>query len=264
MTRSPWPRFGGPGVSPEVPVIFDRYRLMQHAKHGDGVITEYPNPHELARTSFALVGSGVHMWIEGLAPDRHWVPAGRSKREGLRSWLIDHFAECGPCSLAASAKIGDDPDRLAFLGLNPAPEPEITVERGRPSDEHYPKAGSHLWNEFAYLAIEAGGYSDLTAVNPYTGDRCHTFACRTGGTLAGEWIDNPYTCLRNLIDAMERVDFLGKTARSADDPSQQAEDEYLPAQTFEGDIDAPAMAVDDDPIDRQDEARGDFTPGSSG
>lgn len=233
-------------------MIFDRYRLAQHAGPVDGVIAEYPNPHELARTCFALVGSGVHMWVEGLAAGRRWVPVGKSKREGLRSWLIDHFAECALCALAASAKIGDDPDRLAFLGLNPAPaEPEITVTRGRPSDPHYPTARAHEWGEFAYLAIEAGGYSDLTAVNPYTGDRCHTFACRTGGTLDGEWIDNPYTCLRNLIDAMERVNFLGGTARSADDPG-------VPAGG-----DDPNLA-DDDPIDRQDEARGDFTPGSDG
>jgi hypothetical protein len=36
---------------------------------------------------------------------------------------------------------------------------------------HYPKVDHHTWGEFAYLAVEAGGYSDLTAINPYTGDR---------------------------------------------------------------------------------------------
>jgi hypothetical protein len=249
-------------------VEFSSYRLVQHAGPVDGVIAEYPNPHELARTAFALVGSGVHMWVEGLpVPPAYplWTPVGKSKREGLRSWLIDHFAECAPCSLAASAKIGDDPVLLAFLGLNPVPArmqqamarkahlvpaPEVTVTRGRPSDPHYPAARAHEWGEFAYLAIEAGGYSDLTAVNPYTGDRCHTFACRTGGTMDGDWIDNPYQCLRNLIDAMERVNFLPRP-QSADDPGVLAGG------------DDPNLA-DDDPIDRQDEARGDFTPGSDG
>jgi hypothetical protein len=242
-------------------VEFSSYRLMQYAASVDGTIAEYPNPHELARTAFALVGSGVHMWVEGLPVlpvYPVWTPVGKSKREGLRSWLIDHFAECALCALAASAKIGDDPDRLAFLGLNPAPaakptsEPEVIVTRGRPSDPHYPTARAHEWGEFAYLAVEAGGYSDLTAVNPYTGDRCHTFACRTGGTLDGEWIDNPYQCLRNLIDAMERVNFLPRP-QSADDPGVLA-----------GGDDPNLSADDDDPINRQDEARGDFTPGSDG
>lgn len=88
------------------------------------------------------------------------------------------------------------------------PKPEITVTPGRADQPHYPNVDSHTWGEFAYLAIEAGGYSDLTAVSPYTGARLHTFACRTGGTLAGEWIADPYQCLRNLIDAMESVGFL--------------------------------------------------------
>jgi hypothetical protein len=36
---------------------------------------------------------------------------------------------------------------------------------------HYPNVGHHTWGEFAYLAVEAGGYSDLTAIDPYTGNR---------------------------------------------------------------------------------------------
>lgn len=87
-------------------------------------------------------------------------------------------------------------------------KPEITVTPGQADQPHYPNVDSHTWNEFAYLAIEAGGYSDLTAISPYTGARLHTFACRTGGTLDGESVANPYQCLRNLIDAMESVGFL--------------------------------------------------------
>jgi hypothetical protein len=36
---------------------------------------------------------------------------------------------------------------------------------------HYPKTDHHTWCAFAMLVIEMGGYSDLEAINPYTGDR---------------------------------------------------------------------------------------------
>lgn len=64
----------------------------------------------------------------------------------------------------------------------------------------YPNSPTHAWNAFAFLAIEAEGYNDLTATNPYTGDLIHVYAWH--GT------DNPYTALRALVDAMEAVDFL--------------------------------------------------------
>lgn len=38
-------------------------------------------------------------------------------------------------------------------------------------DRCYPRSDSHTWGEFAGLAVEMGGYGDLTAIDPYTGRR---------------------------------------------------------------------------------------------
>lgn len=64
----------------------------------------------------------------------------------------------------------------------------------------YPNSPTHAWNAFAFLAIEAEGYGDLTATNPYTGTMLHAYA----------WTDtdSPYQALRNLVDAMETAGFL--------------------------------------------------------
>lgn len=47
----------------------------------------------------------------------------------------------------------------------------VGLDLGDATDRRYPQQEAHVWSEFAYLAVEAGGYSDITAINPYTGDR---------------------------------------------------------------------------------------------
>jgi hypothetical protein len=69
----------------------------------------------------------------------------------------------------------------------------------------YPQAQAHTWGAFAFLAIEAGGYGDLEAVNPYTG-------VRLNAPVWGHKDLNPYDALRRLIDEMEEVDFLSLQA----------------------------------------------------
>jgi len=108
---------------------------------------------------------------------------------------------------------------------------EWSVSSPVPKQECYPQAGSHTWSEFAGLAIEMGGYSDLTAIDPYTGRRfClgQAFTCdRHSAALAaakpgdqaiavydeqsgcGECSAPFFTAIRRLLDAMEAAGFPG-------------------------------------------------------
>lgn len=96
-------------------------------------------------------------------------------------------------------------------------------------DKCYPRQGHHIWNEFAGLAIEMGGYSDLTAVDPYTGRRFwleHAFWCdeHAAAVAAAEPGDaavavyvavqscdgchgSVIVAIRRLLDAMEQAGF---------------------------------------------------------
>lgn len=76
----------------------------------------------------------------------------------------------------------------------------ITVTGPTHASQNWPEADSHVWGEFPYLAVEAGGYGDLVATDPGTG--------RTIRVSDAADSDNPYTNLRALIDAMEREGFL--------------------------------------------------------
>lgn len=69
---------------------------------------------------------------------------------------------------------------------------------------HYPASDVYRFGEFAYLVVEAGGYGDLTAVDPYTGRRFWSPVFDTPG--ADDL--SPYDVLRRLIDAMEAHAFL--------------------------------------------------------
>ena len=97
----------------------------------------------------------------------------------------------------------------------------------------YPKDDTHTWGEFAGLAIEIGGYSDITAVDPYTGRRfwlADAFKCdahasalhaAAPGDEAIEVYSQSFQCdqcsgetggliraLRRLVDAMDTAGFL--------------------------------------------------------
>lgn len=73
---------------------------------------------------------------------------------------------------------------------------------------HYPQAGAHVWGEFAGLAVELGGYNDITAIDPATGRRLWV-----GRAFAKEAVADPtptiYSALRKLVDAMETHRFFG-------------------------------------------------------
>jgi hypothetical protein len=76
-----------------------------------------------------------------------------------------------------------------------------TATTGPTPGPHYPDAGSYQWGEFACLAIEFGGYGDLSAVDPYDGRRLNTRAFNPGG-------GSVYDALRRLVDEMQRTRFL--------------------------------------------------------
>jgi hypothetical protein len=72
---------------------------------------------------------------------------------------------------------------------------------------HYPDNGTHTWGEFAGMAIELGGYGDMTMVDPYSGQRLWMGAIRDAeGAIVDE---TPYAQLRRLADLAEREQFLG-------------------------------------------------------
>jgi hypothetical protein len=110
-----------------------------------------------------------------------------------------------------------------------------TTEQGRdwkitqgtkPSNGGY---HDHVWQEFAGIAIELGGYSDITAIDPYSGRRfwlSDAFRCdqhtaqlkaATPGDEAIAVYQAAHECadcsgtffnaIRRLLDAMEAVGF---------------------------------------------------------
>lgn len=91
----------------------------------------------------------------------------------------------------------------------PIPADRIVIRPGDPTEPHYPQADTHTWGEFAGLAIEMGGYGDITAVNPHTGDRLCLLGAFDG--------DGSYTdAIRRLMDAIDQhPDFLDPTDKPA-------------------------------------------------
>lgn len=106
---------------------------------------------------------------------------------------------------------------------------EWQVSHPMPKDKCYPKTDSYTWGEFAGLAIEMGGYSDLSAIDPYTGRRfwlgsalrCdeHSLALAKAepGDAAMAVLRQVFECeachapavtgIRRLLDAMEAAGF---------------------------------------------------------
>jgi hypothetical protein len=81
-----------------------------------------------------------------------------------------------------------------------------SVQAGTPGAV-YPDSDTYTWGEFAGMAIELGGYGDMTMVDPYTRQRLWMGAIRDAeGTIVDE---TPYAQLRRLIDLAEREQFLG-------------------------------------------------------
>jgi len=61
---------------------------------------------------------------------------------------------------------------------------------------HYPGKDTHMWGEFALVAVEMGGYGDATLVDPYTGSRLW---------VADGAQDSLPATLRSLAAVAERV-----------------------------------------------------------
>jgi hypothetical protein len=97
----------------------------------------------------------------------------------------------------------------------------------------YPKAEAHVWSEFAGLAIELGGYGDITAIDPHSGRRfwlgsafrCHTHAAALTAAQPGpeaiavhtqmhDCSDcqgvSMITAIRRLLNAIETARFPGE------------------------------------------------------
>lgn len=94
---------------------------------------------------------------------------------------------------------------------------------------------SHTWQEFAGFAIELGGYSDITAIDPYTGRRfwlSGAFKCdehvqalraaKPGDEAIAVYAAshecpecNPalFNAVRRLLDAMQAANFMGGAER---------------------------------------------------
>lgn len=106
---------------------------------------------------------------------------------------------------------------------------EWSVSAGRPAEGCYPRSDSHTWGEFAGLAIELGGYADISAVDPYTGRRfwlsgalrCDAHSTELAAATPGDEAMAVYgrahecadcrvpiiTAIRRLLDAMEAAGF---------------------------------------------------------
>jgi hypothetical protein len=100
----------------------------------------------------------------------------------------------------------------------------------------------HVWQEFAGLAIELGGYSDMTAIDPYSGRRfwlssafkCDTHTAMLAAAKPGEEAievyrlshecddcgDSIYNAIRRLVDAMQAVGFLSSETDEASKASE--------------------------------------------
>ena len=77
----------------------------------------------------------------------------------------------------------------------------ISITPGNPGYVGYPKNDMYQWGEFAVMAVECGGYSDMSLVDPMTGTRFWV-----GEVLA----DGPtwYEAMHRVISAAERADFI--------------------------------------------------------
>jgi len=75
--------------------------------------------------------------------------------------------------------------------------------------ETYPTVGTYTWGEFAGLVIEAGGYNDLTIINPYTGRRLWL----ADALQEGDFEYSIYDAARRIIALAEKLDFMGEDPR---------------------------------------------------
>jgi hypothetical protein len=107
---------------------------------------------------------------------------------------------------------------------------EWSVSEGRPAQDCYPQNDRYQFQEFAGLVIEMGGYSDLTAIDPYTGRRfwlgsalkCDVHSAALAAAKPGDAamavygeshsceacnVTSPVAGIRRLLDAMEAAGF---------------------------------------------------------
>lgn len=84
--------------------------------------------------------------------------------------------------------------------LRPTSYP-TNITPGTPDYIGYPKNDQYQWGEFALMAFELGGYSDISMVDPYTGTRFWV-----GDVLS----DGPtwYEAMHRVIAAAEQANFI--------------------------------------------------------
>lgn len=80
------------------------------------------------------------------------------------------------------------------------------------SGPFWPKTSTHTWNAFPYLAIEAGGYRDLSLTDPYTG---RTLTAMVDLTDPDDPDFDPYAAIRRLIDIAQDRQWLETPAERA-------------------------------------------------
>ncbi len=108
----------------------------------------------------------------------------------LESFLVDSAIELNQHIGAGGSS--DDGTR-SFDGApaaQTAPRKHKVIA-GNPNVAHYPKSDSHQFGEFAGPVFEMGGYSDITIVNPYNGNRL--------------WVSQAFDGSADLYTAMERA-----------------------------------------------------------
>ena len=124
--------------------------------------------------------------------------------------------------------MSDDETRGEYEGR------EYKVSKAIYDGPGYPS--SHTWGEFAGMAIELGGYSDVTAIDPYTGRRfwlsgafrCNEHvqalqAAKPGDEAIAVYVASGecpecnctfFGAVRRLLDAMEAANFMGGAERT--------------------------------------------------
>lgn len=86
------------------------------------------------------------------------------------------------------------------------------LTRDVPDSELYPRTDRYQFGCWPVIVIETGGYCDLEAIDPATGEKLWSRVWEGEDT-------NVYTALRRLVDAMEAARFLDSPEDPGPDPA---------------------------------------------
>lgn len=85
------------------------------------------------------------------------------------------------------------------------PADERWAISGPTEGPHWPNAEAHTWGEFAGVAVECGGYGDMTMIDPSSGRRLWLGDAFDQTPGDGAFL----RALRRLVDLAEATGFLG-------------------------------------------------------